>query len=107
MQCVRDVNDEFAHLLGAMAHHGIPVDLRAFIELTPLFDILETHGGSVDSVLADKTDYKAKMLSYPKGAPERDFCIDMRIAQGSAEEVNTNLQRVFNAICRPAHAVSN
>lgn len=98
MKYVRNVNDEFDHVLNGMAFKGVPIDLKASIEVTPLFDILSTHGVSLATMLADKTDYKAKMLTFPKGAPERDQCIDMRIAQGSAEEVDGNLQQVFDAL---------
>lgn len=98
MKYVRNVSDEFDHLLNGMTFKGIPVDLRASIEVTPLFDLLSAHGVSLSTMLADKTDYKAKMLTFPKGAPERDQCIDMRIAQGSAEEVDRNLQQVFDAL---------
>jgi hypothetical protein len=100
MKYIRSVNDEFDHVLRAMEFHGIPIDLEASLEVTPLFDILSTHGVSLEKILSDKTDYKVKMLTYAKGAPERDFCIDMRIAQGSAEELNLNLQHVFDAIFR-------
>lgn len=98
MKYVRSVNDEFDQVLRAMEFHGVPINLDASIEVTPLFDLLSTHGVSLAKILADKTNYKEKMLTYPKGAPERDFCIDMRLAQGSAEEVDGNLQRVFDAL---------
>lgn len=98
MKFVRNVSDEFDQVLRALEFHRIPFDLKASIEVTPLFDILSAHGVSLQKMLGDKTDYKSELLKYPKGAPERDFCIDMRIAQGSADEVNDNLQLVFESL---------
>lgn len=98
MKYTRSVDDEFDHVLRGMAHHNISIDLRASVEDTPLFDILSSHGVSMATIISDKTDYKAKMLTFEKGTAERDQCIDMRIAQGSAVEVNENLEVVFNSL---------
>lgn len=98
MKYERSVDDEFDHLLRGMEFKSIPVDLKASIEFTPLFDLLTAHGISLDQMVNDKTNYKEKMLTYPKGSPEREKCIDLRIAQGSAEEVSVNLQRVFDSL---------
>ena len=98
MKFMRNVKDEFDHVLRGMEYLKVPIELKASVEFTPLFDILTTHGVSLATMLADKTDYKEKLLTYEKGSMERDRCIDMRIAQGSAEEVNEILQTVFNAL---------
>ncbi|MDD2845111.1 MAG: hypothetical protein PHT57_09170 [Rhodoferax sp.] len=98
MKYERKVDDEFDHLLRGMEFKSIPVDLKASIEFTPLFDLLTAHSISLSEMVNDKTDYKEKMLTHPKGSPEREKCIDLRIAQGSAEEVNANLQRVFDSL---------
>ena len=98
MKYIRNVNDEFDHVLRGMQYLKIPIELKASIEFTPVFDILTAHGVSLTTMLGDKTNYKEKLLTFPKGDPERDRCIDMRIAQGSAEEVNEILQNVFDAL---------
>jgi hypothetical protein len=98
MKYTRSVNDEFDHVLRGMEYLKVPIELKASIEFTPVFDILTAHGVSLTTMLADKTNYKEKLLTFPKGDPERDKCIDMRIAQGSAEEVNEILQNVFDAL---------
>jgi len=101
MKFSRSVSDEFDHVLRGMTFLNIPIDLHASIEATPLFDILSSHGVSMSSILADRTDYKSRMLTFEKGSVEREQCIDMRIAQGSAEEVDENLQVVFDALFPP------
>lgn len=98
MRFLRDVNEEFDHVLRGMAHHNIAINLKASVEDTSIFDILSSHGVSMAAILSDKTDYKAKMLTFEKGSAERDRCIDLRIAQGSAPEVNENLEIVFNSL---------
>lgn len=102
MKFTRNVEDEFDHVLRGMEALGISIDLAASVEASPLFDILATHGVSLAKILEDKTDYKIKLLEYPKGSNERDRCIDMRIAQGAAVEVNDNLQRVFDTLFQTA-----
>jgi len=66
MKYARNINDEFDHVLRGMEYLKVPIELRASVEFTPLFDILTTHGVSLATVLADKTNYKEKLLNLRK-----------------------------------------
>lgn len=92
----RNTEHEFDYLLGALAAKGIDFSLDASIFKNRAYNILSKQNRTVASMLADKTDYKARL----KDANDADLeeVTDLLYAQKTAAKLNENLDRVFNAL---------
>jgi len=92
----KDTEREFDHLLGLLYSNGIDFSLDATIFAHDFFDILSKHKRSMQSILADTTDYKAK-LKASTSATEEEEAGELLAAQRAAPKINTLLDKVFAA----------
>lgn len=89
--------EEFDYLLGALVAHRIPFSLDATIFHNEIYNILSSHGRSLDSILKDTTDYK-KIVRTSDDEDEVSTASDLMVAQKGAPRVNEVLETVYQAI---------
>lgn len=89
--------DEFDYLLGALTVTKIPYSLDATIFSNEIFNILSSHGRSLDSMLKDTTDYK-KIVRTSDDEDEVSKASDLMVAQKAAPRVNENLELVYQSL---------
>lgn len=107
----KDTEEEFDYLLGALLANDIPYSIEATIFKHDLFNVLSVQKRSLESILNDKTDYKAlyKKLAQKLTAEEESGdetgdeielskLSDLMVAQKSVLKVNQNLNKVFESL---------
>ncbi len=93
----KDVAEEFDALLGTLYTEGVAFDLNAAVFKDDIFDILMIEKRSLQSILKDKTNYKAKFLDATDEDEITKFS-NLMVAQKAAPKVAKNLDTVFNAL---------
>jgi len=96
-----DAESEFPLVLSyARRERNCIADPRASIFENEVFDLMSTRGLNIAQVLADETDYKAKLRELGRdGDPKlRAQYADLHAIKALAKSVNRNLDAVFAAI---------
>lgn len=93
----KNTADEFDYLLGALSANEIPFSLDATIFHHALFDSLSAQQRSIQSILADETNYKKAVQTCEDESELTRLC-DLMIAQKSAPKVAETLDAVFAAL---------
>ncbi|MFC0170811.1 plasmid stability protein StbB [Pseudoduganella danionis] len=96
----KDTEEEFDYLLGALTVTGIPYSLEATIFQHEIFKLLSTLNISLEKILTDKTDYKARFVALPENAPEDELArlSNFVLAQKYAPRVSRDLNKAFDAL---------
>lgn len=98
----KDVRDEFGHLCNFVKKEKLcEANEEAAIFENPQFDQFAIKKMTIAAVLADSTDYKAKIVEERKnGADEKKIShyTDMFVLKSAAKSINRNLDAVFTAL---------
>lgn len=96
-----DVEEEFSILLNYInKQKNCTVNIHASIAENELFDLLAVKKLSIDALLNDETDYKAKIKELGKEGDKKlkDHYADMHVTKSLAKSVNKNLDVAFKAL---------
>lgn len=96
-----DLEEEFSILLNYInKQKNCTVNMHASIAENELFDLLAVKKLSIDALLNDETDYKAKIKELGKEGDKKlkDHYADMHVTKSLAKSVNKNLDAAFNAL---------
>lgn len=96
-----DIEDVFGALFAfADSDKKLKLNPAAAIEFSPIYQRLQGTGTTIDAVVADETDWKAKLKLAPAGSDDKHEAAAMISRRREAITAKGNLDAVFAAISK-------